>query len=116
MTSVMTKGLVLISALNLIGPGFVQGDESAAPATTTPTTAPAPAPHKHHHRKKKTASLPATGSKTVASPSDHPIHAGIQATNTDAPGMSDSLGANNPGGPNMGSSDHTPGTTGTSGQ
>ena len=73
-------------------------------------------PPVHHHKHKKTASASATGNGTVAPTPGTGSNRKMAAANTDAPGMSDSLGQNNPGTPNMGSPDHTPGTTGTSGQ
>jgi hypothetical protein len=114
MTKAIFKGVALLSVLNLLGPLAILADDSA-PSPAAPATMTRTAPRKHHRRHKKTASAPASGTKTVAS-DDKTLHTGVPASNTDAPGMSDSLGANNPGTPNMGASDHTPGTTGTSGQ
>lgn len=111
MMKLKTKALALIPILHLIAPARVTAADSTVPASTTTT----PSPHKRHHRHKKTKSDSATSSSTVAPAS--PSHTGTVPGGSAVPnGMSDSLGSNNAGSPNMGSPDHTPGTTGTSGQ
>jgi len=104
--------IAFISILNLVVPAGLR----AADATQETTTASNPAPPKHHYKHKKKASVSATSNATAAPAADIGSNRRTAAENTDAPGMSDSLGSNNPGGPNMGSPDHTPGTSGTSGQ
>ena len=107
------KVLSFIAILTLIAPLMIRAADTPGD-TTVPAT---PAPRKVHHRHKKKASGAAAPSKTVdpVSAADKQLHTGV-SNNTDASGMSDSLGTNNAGSPNMGSSDHVPGTTGTSGQ
>jgi len=104
MMRLMRKAVALTFVLNLFSPVVVRAADYATTASSA-TTVTNTTPHRHHHRLKNTTSASATSSNT-----------GAPASNTDAPGMSDSLGTNNPGSPNMGSSDHSPGTTGTSGQ
>jgi len=106
------KAGTLIIIMCLIVPVAVRAAENAGDATATAS----PLPPKHHHKHKKKASVSATSNGTAAPAADTGSNRKTAAENTDAPGMSDSLGSNNPGSPNMGSSDHTPGTTGTSGQ
>lgn len=113
MMRLKTKAFAWISILSLIAPALVTAADSTVPASTT--TTPSPTPHKRHHRHKKTNSDSATSSSTVAPAS--PSHTGTVPGGSAVPnGMSDSLGSNNAGSPNMGSQDHTPGTTGTTGQ
>ena len=106
------KVLAFVSIVNLIAPaaGLATGSTDGAAAAVNPVS---PRPH-HKHKKKVSASAASNG--TVAPAPDTGSNRKTAAGNTDAPGMSDSLGSNNPGSPNMGSPDHTPGTTGTSGQ
>jgi len=104
----LKTALIAILAVALFASPRIVGDElignaNVASAQMTST----PAPHKHHHRLKK-------AHVTAASPNISNVR--NTASDTDVPGLSDSLGTNNAGSPNMGSSDHTPGTTGTSGQ
>jgi hypothetical protein len=98
--------------LFLFAPIGVRAAENVGDATATVS----PVPPKHHHTHKKKASISATSNGTVAPTPGTGSNQKTAATNTDAPGMSDSLGSNNPGTPNMGAPDHVPGTTGTSGQ
>ena len=100
----------------LLGSLMAPAGIHAADATGETTATPNPAPIKPHHKHKKKASVSATSNSTAVPTADTGSGRKTAAENTDAPGMSDSLGSNNPGGPNMGSPDHTPGTTGTSGQ
>jgi len=109
----MSIFVILISGLYAM-PAFADTD-TPTPASTTPAST---APHKHHHHHKKSVKTSESSPKTTP-PASSPAadsHVGNGTGNTDAPGMSNSMGTNNPGSPNMGSSDHVPGTTGTSGQ
>jgi len=107
-----TKAVAWMFILCLIAPVTARAAET--PGDTTVVASPvAPKPH---HKHKKKASVSATSNGTAVPAPDTGSNRKQAAENTDAPGMSDSLGTNNPGGPNMGSGDHTPGTTGTSGQ
>ena len=107
------KAVAVISMLYLLAPSVIGSDDTTVPVGAT--TAPSPTPHKRHHRKKKAKSEATTSSATVAPAV--PSHTGTVPGGSAVPnGMSDSLGSNNAGSPNMGSPDHTPGTTGTSGQ
>ncbi len=92
--------------------------QAAENVTDTSAGAPlaVPAQSQRHHKHKKKADVPTTNNTTASPAVDRDSRQNKAAVNTDAPGMSDSLGANHPGSPNMGSADHTPGTTGTSGQ
>jgi hypothetical protein len=107
-------------ALNLITPAVLRAadtDDGHATVSGSTTTAANTTAPKHHHRHKKPIGEPTTGSRTITPPADtNDLHVGTVGNNTDAPGMSNSIGSNNPGTPNMGTADHVPGTTGTSGQ
>ena len=112
MVGLTTKAAILMSMVCLIIPYSARSADM--PGGVSPTADPVPP--KHHHKHKKKASVSATSNGTVAPEADTGSNRKTASVNTDAPGMSDSLGTNNPGSPNMGSPDHTPGTTGTSGQ
>jgi len=107
--------LGVLPNLGLIAPGTIRAADTTAPNSATTSTSSTP--HQHHHRHKKTTSGSATSNTTVAPAGGaNDSHKETAAGNTEAPDMSNSLGSNNPGNPNMGSADHTAGTTGTSGQ
>src|SRR6266700_8366513 len=77
-------------------------------STTTPPSA-TPKPHKSHHRKKKkstTAATPHNGATTSVPGSN----SGSAVNKAVVTGITDGLGPNNAGSPNMGSGDHVPGT------
>ncbi len=108
--------VTLIAILSLMGPGTVRAadNDASQPPPNGATTAPSATSPKHHHRHKKVTTVTSAGSKPVASAaSAAPPQAEISIGNNTSP---DSLGSNSPGSPNMGSPDHTPGTTGTSGE
>jgi len=80
------------------------------------TTAASPITPKPRHRLKNAPKADTVGGKPVASSGANIHNRGTDTGDPDTPGMSDSLGSNSPGSPNMGAPDHVPGTTGTSGQ
>jgi hypothetical protein len=104
------KSLALVTLLSLIAPaaGWAADDTTATPAASLKS-------HKRHHRNKNKSSDGVTHANTVAPAA---AGSGTEKGNLNAAGsgMSDSLGPNNPATPNMGSPDHVPGTTGSSGQ
>jgi glycerol kinase len=105
--------IAFISILNLVVPTGLR----AADATGETTTAPHPAPLKPHHKHKKKTASSAAGNASAAAAGTKASDSGkAAAKNTEGTGISDGLGSNSPGSPNMGSPDHTPGSTGTSGQ
>ena len=104
--------LTVMAVLSLFPAGVLRAADAVVETSTTTSRST----KKHSHRHKKPVVAPAEGQKTTAPAGDLDARKGVSSDNTDAPGMSDSLGNNNPGSPNMGSSDHVPGTTGTSGQ
>jgi hypothetical protein len=83
---------------------------------TTATPAASHKSHKRHHRNKNKSSDGVTHTNTVTPAAAPGSDSGKSNLNSAVSGMGDSLGPNNPGTPNMGSPDHIPGTTGTSGQ
>ena len=112
-----TKTLSWISLLILMAPltllAAVTTETPEVATSSASTTSPL---RKHHHKPKKTAPDSAT-------PNSADIHAGAAASGSGtsggtvaSPGISDNLKGNDAGQPNMGSPDHVPGTTGTSGQ
>jgi len=112
MMKLKTKTMVCMAMLALMATVAWQTAIADSNTDSAPTKV---VPRKRHHRRKKTTSAPAAGT-TTAAPAAKDTHPPTLPNSTDAPGMSNSLGSNDPGGPNMGSPDHVPGTTGTSGQ
>jgi len=121
----MTTFFALILLLNGVGPTVVKAvdttgaaanplNSDAAPASATPAS---PTPRKHHHHPKKTTTPPAATSNSPAAPADiaNP-NAGTSAANSVVSGISDKQGTRGGGDVNFGTQDHTPGTSGTSGQ
>ena len=122
----MTKPFVLIFILNGVSPMAVKAADStadasvAAPAAMAPASAASPAnptPRKpHHHRRKATSQVPTPSPAVpaaVAAPNPNPESS---AGSVVVPGVTDKVGSRSVGDVNLGSQDHTPGTTGTSGQ
>jgi hypothetical protein len=124
----MQRILLIVAILDLIVPAAARAADTGGGTINTPnndayTTAPnmaatttSPPPRKHPHRKKRPKDQVTRKQQTVAPTDSGDVRRGSADSNTEAPGMSDSLGTNNPSGPNLGTSDHVPGTTGTSGQ
>ena len=111
-----TRSYSLLSIMVLAAPFLVQAADPIPAATNETPAAASPKPPKHHPRHaktKKTPPPPPVIDQTAPPVDSHVVH---PAPNTAAPGMSNSLGTNNPGAPNMGTGDHVPGSTGTSGQ
>ena len=115
MTRRMIKVFAIPSMIVLIAVGRGSATETTDINGVGTTTGPVPVQHPRRHHKKRTPPVaPVTGPVSVASPDTSIPAKTISDINTS--GRADSLGTNNPGSPNMGSADHVPGTTGTSGQ
>jgi len=110
-TQWITKALAFATLLSLIMPvgGWATDDSTATPAASQKS-------YKHHHRKKNKSSDGVTHTTAAAPAAANGSSTEKGDLNSAVSGMSDSLGPNNPATPNMGSPDHVPGTTGTSGQ
>ena len=96
--------LRMLLIIGLMAPVFIRAEESPSPVS----------PKRHHKHKKHShpAPSPTPAAAVSGTPSNAPINPGVIG-NVD-PANQD--GARSPGAPNMGSGDHVPGTTGTSGQ
>jgi hypothetical protein len=82
-------------------------------STTATNSAPPALTHKH---KKQTGSSAAIKASVAAAGANASQSGAAAAANKETPGSLYHLEGNNAGGQNMLSGDHTPGTTGTSGQ
>jgi hypothetical protein len=102
------KVYVFISGLMLLPSGPGRADEVPIVSSTTVLNSTLP---KHHHHRKKPVSDAAIGKSSGTL-----TQVGIAAGNGAIPGVSHDSQAGSVGSPNMGTPDHTPGTTGTSGQ
>ena len=121
MTKLKSKTLALTFLISLVLPVAVRADENNGGTGNTTiydssTTEPNAHPESHKHHKHKKTTSNSTPSNASTAPSSADSRAGTVDGRTQAPGMSNSIGSNNAGEPNMGSPDHVPGTTGTSGQ
>jgi hypothetical protein len=105
------KSLLLLA---LIAPAPTLAD--GPPTVVASPVSPTPPLHHHKHKQKRKTGAPAGSNASVTAAGTHATRSGAAAAaGTDSPSMSYGLGPNNPAAPNMGSADHTPGTTGTSG-
>ncbi len=111
-----SKTVAIVSLLSLIAPAAGWAADTAPSDAATTTPAASPKPHKTHHRKLKRKSTAGKPSTPAHSSDATGSGTGKADLNSAVDGMNDSLGPNNPSTPNMGSPDHVPGTTGTSGQ
>ena len=108
MNHACSRRFAFLSILFLVVPFTGRAADSTG---TTPPASDSHSPAKHHRHKKKLISDAAIGKST-----ETVTHVGVGAGNIVIPGMSNDNKAGEVGSPNMGSPDHTPGTTGTSGQ
>lgn len=107
------RALAFISILNLIVPAGLLADNT----TITKSTATVPSTARHHHKhKKKPADTAATKASVTAAGADATQSGTAFSATKQDPGALNPLEGNNAGGQNMMTGDHTPGTTGTSGQ
>ena len=111
MTRSQATPLALIALFITAVPYTVQAsDPTQDPSIQNTTATPAAKPHKRRTPRKK---RPANNTPLTPAEVNATLDSDIANTPTGKP---DGMGSNNPGGPNRGSGDHIPGTTGTSGQ
>ena len=107
----------LLSILSLIVPVAAKADSGTAitnAVSSDASPAPAPVAKKHHHHKK----TPAPAARAPVGSSAHvpPTNASLPPIRPLGTGINENNGAGSAGAPNMGTGDHVPGTSGTSGQ
>jgi hypothetical protein len=114
MAKLNAQAFAIVFVLSLLVPPLTRAADDKTPNSAT--TATSPAPVQKHRRHKKTAGGAVTSKDSVNAAGTHASREEVSAVHTGTEGMSNSLGNNNPSEPNMGSPDHIPGSTGTSGQ